>query len=74
MAEEVNRKIEAMPEEAKCAFAGVREALKASHDTADVAVVSSANQKAVEEEWQRQGLMEYVDVSCPRTPGQSPPA
>ncbi|MFQ9702610.1 MAG: HAD family hydrolase [Enterocloster clostridioformis] len=51
-----------MPEEAKCAFAGVREALKASHDTADVAVVSSANQKAVEEEWQRQGLMEYVDV------------
>lgn len=60
--EEVNRKIEAMPEEAKCAFAGVREALKASHDTADVAVVSSANQKAVEEEWQRQGLMEYVDV------------
>lgn len=25
-------------------------------------MVSSANKKAVEEEWQRQGLMEYVDV------------
>ena len=60
--EEVNRKIGAMPEEAKCAFDGVREALKAAHETADVAVVSSANKKAVEEEWQRQGLMEYVDV------------
>ena len=60
--EEVNRKIGAMPEEAKCAFDGVREALKAAHETADVAVVSSANKRAVEEEWQRQGLMEYVDV------------
>ena len=55
--EEVNRKIGAMPEDAKCAFDGVREALKAAHETADVAVVSSANKKAVEEEWQRQGLM-----------------
>ena len=43
--EEVNRKIGAMPEEAKCAFDGVREALKAAHETADVAVVSSANKK-----------------------------
>ena len=60
--EEVNRRIGTLPEEAKRAFAGVREALKAAHGLADVAVVSSANQRAVEEEWQRQGLMEYVDV------------
>ena len=60
--EEVNRKIGAMPEEAKCAFDGVREALKAAHETADVAVVSSANKKAVEEEWQRCGLAPMMDV------------
>lgn len=60
--EEVNRRIGHMPEEAKRAFPGVREALKAAHAIADVAVVSSANRKAVEEEWQRQGLMGWVDV------------
>lgn len=60
--EEVNRRIGRMPEETKCAFPGVREALQAAHVFADVAVVSSANRKAVEEEWQRQGIMDYVDV------------
>lgn len=60
--EEVNRRIGSMPEAAKCAFPGVAEALRAAQSLADVAVVSSANQKAVEEEWQRQGLMDYVDV------------
>ena len=33
-----------------------------ARDIADVAVVSSANPQALEEEWNRYGLMEYVDV------------
>lgn len=60
--QEVNRRIGGMAPESKCAFDGVEEALKAAHALGDVAVVSSANQKAVEEEWRRQGLMPYVDV------------
>ncbi len=60
--EKVNQQIGCMPEKEKCAFAGVKKALRDAHVLADVAVVSSANQKAVEEEWQHQGLTDYVDV------------
>ena len=34
----------------------------AAHEAADVAVVSSANRGAVEEEWNRFGLAEHVDI------------
>lgn len=60
----VNQEIDALPETDKKAFAGVAEGLRAAQQTADVAVVSSANREAVVEEWQRCGLLGTVDVLC----------
>lgn len=60
--EKVNEKINALPDEQKKPFDGVREALAAARDQADIAIVSSANLEAVKEEWERNGLLEYVDV------------
>lgn len=60
----VNRSINALPESEKKPFPGVAGALAAAHDVADVAVVSSANREAVEEEWARCGLLPSVDVLC----------
>lgn len=60
----VNAAIDALPEEDKKPFAGVAEGLAAAHEIADVAVVSSANREAVEEEWIRCGLTNSVDVLC----------
>lgn len=57
-----NAAIEALPEEEKAAFPGAREGLAAAAAYAMVAVVSSANRDAVEAEWSRCGLLEYVDV------------
>ncbi|MBP3710146.1 MAG: HAD family hydrolase [Treponema sp.] len=42
-------------------FEGVLDALAKIHDVCDIAVVSSANRAAVEEEWQRTGLVQHVD-------------
>lgn len=58
----VNEKIAAMPKEGNKAFPGVRKALSQLHEYADIAVVSSANRAAVEEEWNREGLLPWVDV------------
>ena len=60
----VNAAINALPETAKRPFAGAAEGLAAAHGRADVAVVSSANREAVEEEWARCGLLDSVDVLC----------
>lgn len=60
----VNAAIDALPESEKKPFAGVAEGLAAAHAVADVAVVSSANREAVEEEWARCGLLDSVDVLC----------
>lgn len=60
----VNAAIDALPESEKKPFAGVAESLAAAHAVADVAVVSSANREAVEEEWARCGLLDSVDVLC----------
>ena len=43
-------------------FEGVKEALKYAHKYADIAIVSSANLQAVEEEWELYGLLEHVDI------------
>ena len=59
---EVNRKIAGMPDSRKSAFPGVLAGVKAAHRLADVAVVSSANGKAVQEEWEKEGLLPFVDV------------
>lgn len=60
----VNAAIDALPESEKKPFAGVAEGLAAAHRVADVAIVSSANREAVEEEWVRCGLTGSVDVLC----------
>lgn len=62
--QKVNAAIDALPESEKKTFAGVAEGLAAAHSAADVAIVSSANREAVEEEWTRCGLLPSVDVLC----------
>lgn len=58
----VNESIRALPAEEVKPFGGAKEGLAAAHAAADVAVVSSANRGAVEEEWNRFGLAEHVDI------------
>ena len=60
----VNAAINSMPESEKKPFDGAAAGLAAAHAAADVAVVSSANREAVEEEWARCGLLGSVDVLC----------
>lgn len=58
----VNASIVALPEELKIPYAGAKEGLAAAHTFADVAMVSSANRDAVEEEWGKFGLLEHTDI------------
>ena len=58
----VNKAIGELTDEEKTAFRGVREVLQEAHKFFDIAVVSSANYAAVEEEWARCGLLAHVDV------------
>ena len=58
----VNRSIAALPWALKKAFPGVKEGFEAVRGFADLAVVSSANRDAVEEEWKEFGLLELVDL------------
>lgn len=51
-----------LPDAMKIPFAGAKECLEAAHSFADVAIVSSANRSAVEEEWQQHGLLEHTDI------------
>ncbi len=61
----VNKAIDALPEEAKLPFVGALDGLKTAHKVADIAVVSSANRKAVEDEWGKHHLLEHTDyVMC----------
>ncbi len=68
----VNEGINALPDDSKVPFEGAKEALKAAHEVADVAIVSSANPEAVEEEWGRYGLMDYVSVCTAQDVGSKP--
>ena len=58
----VNAAIVKLPEEVKIPFVGAKEGLAAAHEFADVAMVSSANRDAVEEEWGKFGLLEFTDI------------
>lgn len=58
----VNAAITRLPEELKVPYAGAKEGLCAAHGFADVAMVSSANRDAVEEEWGKFGLLEHTDI------------
>ena len=58
----VNAAIVRLPEELKVPYDGAKEGLAAAHTFADVAMVSSANRDAVEEEWGKFGLLEHTDI------------
>jgi len=58
----VNASIVKLPEELKVPYDGAKEGLAAAHSFADVAMVSSANRDAVEEEWGKFGLLEHTDI------------
>ena len=58
----VNASIVKLPEELKVPYNGAKEGLAAAHTFADVAMVSSANRDAVEEEWGKFGLLEHTDI------------
>ena len=58
----VNASIVKLPEELKVPYVGAKEGLAAAHAFADVAMVSSANRDAVEEEWGKFGLLQHTDI------------
>ena len=58
----VNASIVELDEALKIPYEGAREGLAAAHTFADVAMVSSANRDAGEEEWGKFGLQEHTDI------------
>ena len=58
----VNAAIVELDEALKVPYDGAKEGLAAAHQFADVAMVSSANRDAVEEEWGKFGLLQHTDI------------
>ena len=58
----VNAAIVKLDEALKVPYEGAKEGLAAAHAFADVAMVSSANRDAVEEEWGKFGLLAHTDI------------
>ena len=58
----VNAAIVQLDEALKIPYPSAGEGLAAAHQFADVAMVSSANRDAVEEEWGKFGLLEHTDI------------
>ncbi|MGM8223628.1 HAD family hydrolase (plasmid) [Clostridium perfringens] len=58
----VNKSIDLLSDDEKCSFEGVKEAIILAKKVADIAIVSSANEKAVLDEWNKHGLLENVDI------------
>lgn len=58
----VNASIEKLPDEEKLPFVGALEGLRAAHEVADIAIVSSANREAVLKEWEEHKLLDHVDI------------
>lgn len=67
--EAVNASIKRLPSDEVKPFEGAKEALKAAHQHADVAIVSSANLGAVLEEWERFGLLCHTDIVLTQNTG-----
>ena len=65
----VNMAIECLPKEEIKPFEGVKDAFELIHEVCDIAVVSSANPEAVQAEWERFGLLDYVDIVCTQDMG-----
>ncbi|WP_221365336.1 HAD family hydrolase [Clostridium perfringens] len=58
----VNKSIDLLSDDEKCPFEGVKEAIILAKKVADIAIVSSANEKAVLDEWNKHDLLENVDI------------
>lgn len=58
----VNASINLLSDDEKRPFEGVAEGIKEAKKIADVAIVSSANEQAVLDEWKEHGLLEHVDI------------
>lgn len=58
----VNEKITQLEDSEKLPFEGVLEGLKAAHEVADIAIVSSANYQAIIDEWEHYNLLEHTDI------------
>ena len=65
----VNESIKGLPEEEVLPFPMVKEALAFINGKADVAIVSSANLGAIMDEWERHGLLPYVDLILAQNAG-----
>lgn len=66
---EVNKSISNLPEEEILPFEKVKDVLMYAHKEADIAIVSSANLKAVEDEWNRHELIEHTDILLAQNAG-----
>ena len=58
----VNKSIDLLSDYEKLPFKGVKEAIIKSKEYANIAIVSSANEKAVLDEWSKHILLEHVDI------------
>ncbi|SCP97995.1 Haloacid dehalogenase-like hydrolase [Anaerobium acetethylicum] len=67
--ESVNAAVKKIPEEKMLPFKGAEEGIHLAHDICDVAIVSSANQEAVLEEWTKHGLIKAVDILLAQNAG-----
>ncbi len=65
----VNLAITKLPEDLKKPFDRAADGVKAAHRAADVAIVSSANEEAVREEWEKFGMMESVEICMTQAEG-----
>lgn len=66
---ETNSRITKLTKAQKVPFVEAAQALEEVKKFADLAVVSSANKGAVEEEWKDSDLLKYVDVLCTQEEG-----
>ncbi|MDO5038456.1 HAD family hydrolase [Clostridium sp.] len=58
----VNEAINLLSDDEKIPFKGVAEGIKEAKKFADIAIVSSANEQAVLDEWKKHNLLENVDI------------
>ncbi len=65
----VNQAIKELPEEDNQAFPNVKESLAVIANDADIAIVSSANSGALQEEWTKHSLAPYISVMCGQEAG-----
>lgn len=65
----LNKAIDGLDEGLKKPFCGVKQTLEEIHGFADVAIVSSANSRAVTEEWTKHGLINSVDIMLTQEDG-----